>query len=71
MDQNPGIEIVSLCDENQLELFRLLDARSVENHIKRLEGEISSAMRIRDFRLAANLTQQQKSLIQNQIDPQL
>ena len=48
---------------NQLELFRLPDSKSVEMQIKRLEDEISFAMRFGDFSRAANLSVEQKNCL--------
>lgn len=59
MKSNPTI--------NQLELFRLPDYKSVEIQIKQLEGEISSAIRFGDFNRAANLSIEQKNLLEFQI----
>ncbi len=52
---------------NQLELFRLPDYKSVETQIKQLEGEISLAIRFGDFSRAANLSVEQKNLLEFQI----
>lgn len=52
---------------NQLELFSLRDARSIEEEILRLEEGIQTAMRHGNLRLAARLTQEQQVLLQNQI----
>ena len=59
MKSNPTI--------NQLELFRLPDYKSVEIQIKQLEVEISSAIRFGDFNRAANLSIEQKNLLEFQI----
>jgi len=52
---------------NQLELFSLRDARSVEEEILRLEASIRAALRRGNLRLAADLTREQNDLLQRQI----
>ncbi len=54
--------------ENQLELFWLSDTKSVENRIKRLEGELIFAIRRGDLQRAANLVRKQRTLLTFQIE---
>jgi hypothetical protein len=54
--------------ENQLELFWLSDTKSVENRIKRLEGELILAIRRGDLQRAASLVRKQRTLLTFQIE---
>lgn len=54
--------------ENQLDLFQKYDTKSLENQIKQLEELITRAIRAGDLRKAASLAEEQRLLIESQID---